>query len=66
MFEEEPLPPESPLWSMPNVVVSPHICGDYVGWERDVVDVFVDNPARYVRGEPLRNLVDTARGHGVG
>jgi phosphoglycerate dehydrogenase-like enzyme len=66
VFEEEPLPVDSPLWSMPNVIVSPHICGDYEGWERDVVRVFTDNLARYVRGEPLRNLVDKARGHGAG
>ena len=50
---------------MPNVVVSPNICGDYVGWESVVVDVFVDNLARYAKGEPLRNLVDKARGHGA-
>jgi phosphoglycerate dehydrogenase-like enzyme len=65
VFETEPLPLESPLWSMPNVVVSPHICGDYVGWEAVVVDVFVDNLARYAKGEPLRNRVDKARGHGA-
>jgi phosphoglycerate dehydrogenase-like enzyme len=65
VFEEEPLPVDSPLWSMPNVIVSPHICGDYAGWERDVVRVFTDNLARYVRGEPLGNLVDKARGHGA-
>jgi len=66
VFEEEPLPKGSPLWSMPNVIVSPHICGDFEGWERVVVDVFVDNLRRYVRGEPLRNLVDKVRGHGEG
>jgi phosphoglycerate dehydrogenase-like enzyme len=66
VFETEPLPPESPLWSMPNVVISPHICGDYEGWEAVVVDVFVDNLARYAAGEPLHNLVDKERGHGAG
>jgi phosphoglycerate dehydrogenase-like enzyme len=64
VFEREPLPTESPLWAMPNVVVSPHICGDYEGWERVVVNVFVDNLARYVAGEPLHNRVDKVRGHG--
>ena len=33
VFEQEPLPADSPLWSMPNVVVSPHMCGDGEGWE---------------------------------
>jgi len=66
VFAQEPLPPESPLWSMPNVVVSPHMCGDHFGWEREVVDIFVDNAGRFARGEPLRNLVDTRLGFGVG
>ncbi len=66
VFEQEPLPDDSPLWAMANVIVSPHICGDFEGWESAVVDVFVDNLGRYVRGEPLRNLVDKAAGHGAG
>jgi phosphoglycerate dehydrogenase-like enzyme len=66
VFEREPLPADSPLWSMPNVIVSPHICGDFEGWERASVEIFVDNLARFVRGEPLRNLVDTDLGFGVG
>ncbi len=66
VFEREPLPQDSPLWSMPNVIVSPHICGDFEGWEAAVVDVLVDNLARYVNGEPLANLVDKAAGFAVG
>jgi phosphoglycerate dehydrogenase-like enzyme len=50
---------------MPNVIVSPHVCGDYAGWEADVVRVFVDNLGRFVRGEALRNPVDPALGFGV-
>jgi phosphoglycerate dehydrogenase-like enzyme len=65
VFEQEPLPPDNPLWSMPGAIVSPHICGDFEGWERVVVDVFVDNLARFVRGEPLRNRVDKIAGFGV-
>jgi len=48
------------------VIVSPHICGDFDGWERAVVDVFLDNLGRFARGETLRNLVDPALGFGVG
>jgi phosphoglycerate dehydrogenase-like enzyme len=66
VFEEEPLPVDSPLWTLPNVIVSPHISGDFDGWERASVEVFVDNLGRFVRGEPLRNLVDAALGFGVG
>jgi phosphoglycerate dehydrogenase-like enzyme len=63
VFEEEPLPAESPLWAMPNVVVSPHVSGDYVGWQEAAVELFVDNLQRYLLGRPLRNVVDTSRGY---
>lgn len=65
VFEREPLPADSPLWALPNVIVSPHVCGDFHGWERVVVDLFVENLGRFVRGEPLRNPVDTVAGFGV-
>lgn len=63
VFEVEPLPVESPLWRMPNVLVSPHRAGDHDGWEADVVALFVDNLRRFVSGEPLRNVVDVALGY---
>ena len=66
VYEEEPLPASSALWGMPNVIVSPHICGDFDGWEEAVVAVFVDNLGRFVRGEALRNRVDLHAGFGVG
>ena len=50
----------------PSVIVSPHLCGDFDGWERAVVDVFLDNLGRFVRGETLRNRVDTRAGFGIG
>jgi phosphoglycerate dehydrogenase-like enzyme len=65
VYEVEPLPSDSPLWMLPNVVVSPHVCGDFEGWEGVVVELFVDNLGRYVRGEPLRNVVDKSAGFGV-
>jgi phosphoglycerate dehydrogenase-like enzyme len=66
VFVEEPLPPDSPLWSMPSVAVSPHISGDLHDWEGSVVGVFVDNLRRFVAAQPLRNQVDTHAGFGVG
>ncbi|HZA09193.1 D-2-hydroxyacid dehydrogenase [Mycobacterium sp.] len=63
VFEVEPLPVHSPLWSLPNVLVSPHMSGDYAGFEIDMMTVFVDNLARWLRGEPLRNVVDPAVGY---
>ena len=63
VFEVEPLPAGSPLWSIPNVLVSPHMSGDYVGFEVDMMRVFTDNLARWLRGEPLHNIVDPAVGY---
>jgi len=63
VFEEEPLPASSPLWSMPNVVVSPHMSGDFAGWRETVVELFVENLERYLTGRPLRGVVDKRRGY---
>jgi phosphoglycerate dehydrogenase-like enzyme len=66
VFAVEPLPPESPLWRMPNVLVSPHRAGDHERWADDVVALFVDNLERFVAGEPLRNVVDVELGYAPG
>lgn len=66
VFAEEPLPVESPLWRMPNVLVSPHRAGDHEGWQADVVALFVDNLRRFVAGVPLRNVVDVELGYAPG
>lgn len=58
----EPLPEASPLWSMPNVIVSPHMSGDYIGYQDAVVSAFLDNFRRFRAGEPLSNVVDKASG----
>jgi phosphoglycerate dehydrogenase-like enzyme len=63
VFEEEPLPASSPLWSMPGVIVSPHMSGDAAGWQEAVVELFIENLERYLTGRPLRNVVDKARGY---
>jgi phosphoglycerate dehydrogenase-like enzyme len=66
VFAEEPLDPASPLWDMPNVIVSPHISGDTDTSEQDVVDLFLDNLRRRLAGEPLRNVVDKRLGFVTG
>ena len=62
VFETEPLPAESPLWDMPNVLVSPHSASTVTAENRRIADLFIDNLRRYIAGEPLRNVFDRARG----
>lgn len=62
VFSTEPLPAASPLWDMPNVIVSPHMSGDYIDHQRDLVGIFVDNLQRYMAGQPLHNVVDKSLG----
>lgn len=61
--EPEPLPPEHPLWGLPNVIITPHYAGTQPGYLRHVGEVFLANLERYVRGEPLRNVVDKQVGY---
>lgn len=63
VFETEPLPVESPLWRMPNVLISPHMSGDFIGWKDALVRVFTDNFDRYRSGEELANVVDKQLGY---
>jgi phosphoglycerate dehydrogenase-like enzyme len=63
VFEEEPLPADSPLWSLPNVIVTPHVSGNSDRYDEMVTDVFVENLARYLDGRPLLNVLDRARGY---
>jgi phosphoglycerate dehydrogenase-like enzyme len=63
VFAQEPLPESSPLWDMPNVLVTPHVSGGNPHYMRRVTDLFCDNLRRYLSGEPLRNLVDKERGY---
>lgn len=48
---EEPLPPESPLWAMPNVIITPHTAGETCAYEDNVVDLLLENLDRLWRGE---------------
>ncbi|WP_230424173.1 D-2-hydroxyacid dehydrogenase [Prauserella cavernicola] len=63
VFDIEPLPAESPLWTMDNVHVSPHMSGDFVGWRNALVGVFADNFRRWHAGRPLVNIVDKQLGY---
>ncbi len=63
VFEREPLDPASPLWSAPNVVITPHSSGfRRTHWD-EVVDGYTDNFRRWLGGEPLANVVDLAAGY---
>jgi phosphoglycerate dehydrogenase-like enzyme len=63
VFTAEPLPPDSPFWSMPNVVVTPHNSGFRAGHFDAVVDLFAENLARFERGVDLLNVVDLQAGY---
>jgi phosphoglycerate dehydrogenase-like enzyme len=60
VFEEEPLPPDHPLWREPRALLTPHVAvvGPYIVQRR--LAVLCDNARRFVAGEPLRNVVDKA------
>ncbi|MAJ61408.1 MAG: hypothetical protein CBC48_16545 [bacterium TMED88] len=57
VFFEEPLPSESPLWQMPNVIITPHSSGEEPGNHAQATRIFLENAVRYQRGHPLLNAV---------
>jgi D-3-phosphoglycerate dehydrogenase len=59
---EEPLPPTSKLWDLPNVIITPHVAGQSKWRIDNMTDFFCDNLRRYQTGQPLRNLVDKRLG----
>jgi phosphoglycerate dehydrogenase-like enzyme len=63
VFDQEPLPAESPLWDMENVIVSPHISGGTEIYNQRAVAIFCDNLRAFLDGDPLRNVVDPDRGY---
>jgi len=62
VFVEEPLPMDSPFWTAPNCLVSPHMSGDYAEFEETMADQFIENWRRYRAGEALLNQVDKRLG----
>lgn len=63
VVDVEPLPAGHPLWDAPNIVITPHNSGDFVGWREALVEVFADNFARWRVGEPPANVVDKKLGY---
>ncbi len=63
VFDTEPLPAGSPLWDLPNVLVSPHSASTVAVETDRIVDLFCDNLRRWVDGLPLRNVYDAGRGY---
>ena len=55
VFNTEPLPPESPFWDLPNVLISPHNAGASTGTYARGVEIFLRNLANYLRAQPLEN-----------
>lgn len=63
VFEQEPLPPDHPLWEMDNVILTPHTAGVSAHDEDRRLLVLAENLRRFVAGQPLNNVVDKAGGY---
>lgn len=63
VFQREPLPADSPLWRLDNVILTPHIAGITPKYDERAGALFAENLRRYIAGEPLLNRVDFARGY---
>jgi len=63
VFKQEPLPADSEFYTLPNVVVTPHLGGDQPNYEARAFDLFIENLRRFVRGERLQNCVEKSRGY---
>ena len=63
VFNEEPLPPASPLWKLPNVIITPHIAGMSSHYNQRAIDMFTENLKRYLTGAPLLNRYDPQKGY---
>ena len=63
VFEEEPLPEDSPLWEIKNVIVTAHYSGDTPHYDARALEIFLENLRRYEAGEELTHVVDKRRGY---
>lgn len=63
VFEEEPLPGDSLLWDMPNVIITAHYAGNTPYYDQRALNIFLENLERYTTGRPLLNIVDKSIGY---
>jgi phosphoglycerate dehydrogenase-like enzyme len=63
VFDQEPLPEDSPLWDTPRLIITSHCAGAFEGYMDRVVPLFCENLRRYLAGRPLLNVVDVSRGY---
>ncbi len=63
VFAQEPLPADSPLWDLDNLIISPHYADSIDNWKQYYVDLFADNLQCWIEGKPLRNIVDPQKGY---
>ncbi len=63
VFEEEPLPANSPLWEIPNVIITPHVAGSNPQYTERAMAIFEENLKRFLKGDELLNLVDKRLGY---
>ena len=63
VFETEPLPPNHPLWHLPNVVLSPHCADQVAGWQTRSMALFMENARATLAGKPRKNVVQKALGY---
>jgi phosphoglycerate dehydrogenase-like enzyme len=61
--DPEPLPTDSPLWQMPNVIITSHTAGSTPHFADRLTEIVIDNVRRFRAGEPLRNVVDYDLGY---
>ena len=63
VYSQEPLPPESPLWSQPNLILTPHISAFSPNMLNQVIELFIENLKRYLNKQPLYNVIDREQGY---
>jgi phosphoglycerate dehydrogenase-like enzyme len=63
VFDDEPLPADSPLWDTPNLLITPHVAGNRPDYWDSALAIFLENLRRYRAGEALMNVVDKEAGY---